>query len=75
VRVQITYDEAGRVTAASVAGASPGAEAFAGTAVRVDDRWIREYADAVARARVAPAAPPQLLALPSLADALRAALD
>ena len=35
VRVQITYDEAGRVTAASVAGASPGAEAFAGTAVRV----------------------------------------
>lgn len=35
VRVQITYDEAGRVTAASVAGASPGAEAFAGNAVRV----------------------------------------
>jgi len=35
VRVQITYDEAGRVTAASVAGASPGAEAFGGTAVRV----------------------------------------
>jgi Domain of unknown function (DUF4388) len=35
VRVQITYDEAGRVTAASVAGASPGAEAYAGTAVRV----------------------------------------
>lgn len=35
VRVTITYDEAGRVTAASVAGASPGAEAFAGTAVRI----------------------------------------
>lgn len=35
VRVSITYDEAGRVTAASVAGASPGAEAFAGTAVRI----------------------------------------
>jgi pyruvate/2-oxoglutarate dehydrogenase complex dihydrolipoamide acyltransferase (E2) component len=35
VRVQITYDESGRVTAASVAGSSPGAEAYAGTAVRV----------------------------------------
>ncbi len=35
VRVSITYDEAGRVTAASVAGSSPGAEAYAGTAVRV----------------------------------------
>lgn len=35
VRVSVTYDEAGRVTAASVAGASPGAEAYAGTAVRV----------------------------------------
>ena len=35
VRVQITYDEAGRVTGASVAGASPGAEAFGGTAVRI----------------------------------------
>ncbi|HEV2708042.1 MAG TPA: DUF4388 domain-containing protein [Pyrinomonadaceae bacterium] len=35
VRVQITYDEAGRVTAASVAGSSPGAEAYAGMAVRV----------------------------------------
>lgn len=35
VRVQVTYDEAGRVTAASVSGASPGAEAFAGTAVRI----------------------------------------
>ena len=35
VRVQVTYDEAGRVTAASVAGSSPGAEAYAGTAVRV----------------------------------------
>ncbi|HEX5708825.1 MAG TPA: DUF4388 domain-containing protein [Pyrinomonadaceae bacterium] len=35
VRVSVTYDEAGRVTAASVAGTSPGAEAYAGTAVRV----------------------------------------
>jgi flagellar basal body-associated protein FliL len=35
VRVQVNYDEAGRVTTASVAGASPGAEAFSGTAVRV----------------------------------------
>ena len=35
VRVQVMYDEAGRVTSASVAGASPGAEAFSGTAVRV----------------------------------------
>jgi UDP-N-acetylglucosamine--N-acetylmuramyl-(pentapeptide) pyrophosphoryl-undecaprenol N-acetylglucosamine transferase len=32
-------------------------------------------ADAVARARVPPEAPPELLALPDLADALRAALD
>jgi Domain of unknown function (DUF4388) len=35
VRVSVTYDEAGRVTATSVAGSSPGAEAFAGTAVRI----------------------------------------
>jgi TonB family protein len=35
VRVQVTYDESGRVTAASVAGSSPGAEAYSGTAVRV----------------------------------------
>jgi TonB family protein len=35
VRVTITYDEAGRVTAASVAGATPGAEAYGSTAVRI----------------------------------------
>ncbi len=35
VRVQITYDEAGRVTQTSVVGSSPGAEAYASTAVRV----------------------------------------
>jgi TonB family protein len=35
VRVAVTYDEAGRVTQASVAGATPGAEAFGGTAVRI----------------------------------------
>jgi TonB family protein len=35
VRVAVTYDEAGRVTQASVAGTSPGAEAFGGTAVRI----------------------------------------
>lgn len=35
VRVQVNYDEAGRVTATSVAGSSPGAEAYAGTAVRI----------------------------------------
>lgn len=35
VRVTVTYDEAGRVTQASAAGASPGAEAYAGTAVRI----------------------------------------
>ena len=34
VRVQITYDEAGRVTQASSVGASPGAEAYASAAVR-----------------------------------------
>ena len=34
VRISVTYDEAGRVTAASVAGTSPGAEAFAGNALR-----------------------------------------
>ncbi len=34
VRVSVTYDEQGRVTQASVAGASPGAEAYGGTAVR-----------------------------------------
>jgi TonB family protein len=35
VRVTVTYDEAGRVTAASVAGATPGAEAYGSTAVRI----------------------------------------
>ncbi|MCA1814824.1 MAG: DUF4388 domain-containing protein [Acidobacteria bacterium] len=35
VRVQITYDEAGRVTQAAAVGTSPGAEAYAATAVRV----------------------------------------
>jgi hypothetical protein len=35
VRVTVTYDEAGRVTQASVAGATPGAEAYGSTAVRV----------------------------------------
>jgi TonB family protein len=34
VKVTVTYDEAGRVTAASVAGATPGAEAYGSTAVR-----------------------------------------
>jgi hypothetical protein len=35
VRVSVSYDEAGRVTQASVAGTSPGAEAYGGTAVRI----------------------------------------
>jgi hypothetical protein len=35
VRVQITYDDAGRVTQASAIGTSPGAEAYASTAVRI----------------------------------------
>jgi hypothetical protein len=35
VRVTVSYDEAGRVTAASVAGATPGAEAYGSTAVRI----------------------------------------
>ncbi|HYE16540.1 MAG TPA: DUF4388 domain-containing protein [Pyrinomonadaceae bacterium] len=35
VRVAVSYDESGRVTQASVAGASPGAEAYGSTAVRV----------------------------------------
>ena len=35
VRVAVTYDEAGRVTQASAVGSSPGAEAYASTAVRV----------------------------------------
>jgi hypothetical protein len=35
VRVTVTYDEAGRVIAASVAGATPGAEAYGSTAVRI----------------------------------------
>jgi len=35
VRVTVTYDEAGRVTQASVAGSTPGAEAYGGTAVRI----------------------------------------
>lgn len=35
VRVQISYDEAGRVTQAVAVGTSPGAEAYAATGVRV----------------------------------------
>jgi hypothetical protein len=35
VRVSISYDEAGRVTQAAVAGATPGAEAYGSTAVRI----------------------------------------
>jgi hypothetical protein len=35
VRVSVTYDEAGRVMQASVAGATPGAEAYGSTAVRI----------------------------------------
>jgi hypothetical protein len=35
VRVSISYDEAGRVTQASAVGTSPGAEAYAATAVRI----------------------------------------
>jgi hypothetical protein len=35
VRVAVTYDEAGRVTQASVAGATPGAEGYGSTAVRI----------------------------------------
>jgi hypothetical protein len=35
VRVTVAYDESGRVTQASVAGTSPGAEAYGGTAVRI----------------------------------------
>ena len=35
VRVSVTYDEAGRVTQASVAGTTPGAEAYGSTAVRI----------------------------------------
>ncbi|HWS56390.1 MAG TPA: TonB family protein [Pyrinomonadaceae bacterium] len=35
VRVSVSYDEQGRVTQASVAGASPGAEAYGSTAVRI----------------------------------------
>jgi len=35
VRVTVSYDENGRVTQASVAGASPGAEAYGSTAVRI----------------------------------------
>jgi TonB family protein len=35
VRVSISYDEAGRVTQASVAGSTPGAEAYGSTAVRI----------------------------------------
>jgi TonB family protein len=35
VRVTVIYDEAGRVTQASVAGATPGAEAYGSTAVRI----------------------------------------
>ncbi len=35
VRVSVAYDEGGRVTQASIAGSSPGAEAYAGTAVRI----------------------------------------
>lgn len=35
VRVSVSYDEAGRVTQAGVAGATPGAEAYGSTAVRI----------------------------------------
>ncbi len=35
VRVTVTYDEAGRVTQASGAGTTPGAEAYGSTAVRI----------------------------------------
>lgn len=35
VRVQITYDDAGRVTQAAAIGTSPGAEAYAATAIRI----------------------------------------
>ncbi|HKG14742.1 MAG TPA: DUF4388 domain-containing protein [Pyrinomonadaceae bacterium] len=35
VRVSVSYDEAGRVTQASVAGTTPGAEAYGSTAVRI----------------------------------------
>jgi hypothetical protein len=35
VRVSVNYDEAGRVTQASVAGTTPGAEAYGSTAVRI----------------------------------------
>ncbi|MDT5158138.1 MAG: hypothetical protein QOC61_1387 [Acidobacteriota bacterium] len=35
VRVTVNYDEAGRVTQASVAGVTPGAEAYGSTAVRM----------------------------------------
>ena len=35
VRVSVSYDENGRVTQASVAGATPGAEAYGSTALRV----------------------------------------
>ena len=35
VRVTVSYDESGRVTQASVAGTTPGAEAYGGTAVRI----------------------------------------
>ena len=35
VRVSVSYDEAGRVTQASVAGSTPGAEAYGSTAVRI----------------------------------------
>jgi hypothetical protein len=35
VRVSVSYDEAGRVTQAAVAGATPGAEAYGSTAVRI----------------------------------------
>ncbi|HYY42975.1 MAG TPA: energy transducer TonB, partial [Pyrinomonadaceae bacterium] len=35
VRVSISYDENGHVTSASAVGSSPGAEAYASTAVRI----------------------------------------
>jgi hypothetical protein len=35
VKVSVTYDEAGRVTQAAVAGTTPGAEAYGSTAVRI----------------------------------------
>ena len=35
MRVSVSYDENGHVTSASAVGSSPGAEAYASTAVRI----------------------------------------